>query len=230
MCKTVIKAIFLFLLLAFYNTGFSQPNGRTKYWVDKNGKKVSKFERGSITEKENLAWAIHKSKDSGNVATLKNPRYQAYETKYDSIKSYFQKATNREFKEGTIFLISYYYKDDFCSDFSTNHYKKSLINDRKTFLSEIKNSVETNNKNIIYFVFFDNGIKLDNDFTSEKEFFFTDTDNFLRRNLMTSPTLCGSELIIKPDGTALVRNGEYRADWMANHLKPEIWNSFFESE
>lgn len=109
MFKTTVKITILFLFLASYNTSFSQANGRVKYWVDKDGKKISVNNLRSRSEKEDLTWAIHKSEDSGYVATLKNPIYQAYNTRYDSIKNYFQKATNREFKEGTIFLISYYY-------------------------------------------------------------------------------------------------------------------------
>ncbi len=52
----------------------------------------------------------------------------------------------------------------------------------------------------------------------------------LENTFLKIPTLCGSYALIKPNGQALVRNGEYRPDWLVSLLQPENWNINFSPE
>ena len=60
-----------------------------------------------------------------------------------------------------------------------------------------------------------------------QKYFINDENSFFKINFFKKSILCGSFLIIKPNGQTLIRNGEYRIDSMANHLIPDIWNKIF---
>lgn len=165
--------------------------------------------------------------DTARVATLSHPVYQRLEISYSPFRYNLEKIIEKEIPGNTIFLLEFTYRDDLCSHKSTNNWKKSVVKSRKYFLRPIKAEVEEKYPEIIYLKFFEEGISLYNDPTSTEEYFFKDLNNFLRNTLFRNPSFCGSFALIKPNGQVLIRNGEYRADYMADHLKPEAWNYLF---
>ena len=142
-------------------------------------------------------------------------------------KNAIEKITNRTYSDSTFFLINFNYLDDPCSDWFSNEMNIEKINSRKNFNNPIKRKLERNS-NVIFLCLFENKIILKNRPKSKNEYFFSDQNDFFRNNLFLYPTLCGSFGLIKPNGEALVRNGEYRPDSMFEHLKPEIWNLIFQ--
>ncbi len=96
----------------------------------------------------------------------------------------------------------------------------------------MKISIEKKYPNVIAFLLFENGISLLNfdNLPNEKEFFYSDKEGFFKENLFKKSILCGSQCIIKPNGETVVRNGEYRIDNMAEHLKPKNWAILFPTE
>ena len=165
--------------------------------------------------------------DSARVATLSHPVYQRLEISYSSFRFNLEKITGKEIPENTIFLLDYTYLNDLCSSKSTNNWKKNVVKSRKEFLRPIKTEIENTYPEILYLKFFEEGITLQNDPTSTEEYFFMDFNNFLKNSLFRNPSFCGSFALVKPNGQVLIRNGESRADYIADHLKPEVWNQLF---
>ena len=161
------------------------------------------------------------------VHQINAPKYSTYKVDYTLIKTEIEKITNRTYTDSTIFLINFNYLDDNCSDWFSNNLSSEKINDRKTFIEPLKKSIEYKS-NIIYLAFFENGIVLKNKPESKREYFFSDQNNFFRKNLFINATVCGSFGLIKPDGQTLIRNGEYTPTEMFQHLKPEIWELIFQ--
>ena len=172
------------------------------------------------------ALGFRKVKDSGMIHQINAPIYLKYTTDYKKLKDSIEVITSIKYHDSTIFIIGYNYKDDNCSKIFSNNMTQGMINERKKILNPIKRKIERKS-NIVYLMLFENGIVLKNKPESEKEYFFLDKNNLFRKTLFIYPTVCGSEAIIKPKGQALIRNGEYRPDWMADHLKPDIWDKFF---
>ena len=89
----------------------------------------------------------------------------------------------------------------------------------------MEKSIESKNPNLVYLVFHEKELELQNS-NSDTEYFFSDTEGLLRKHIFLNPTLCGSFLLSKPDGKALVFNGENTAERMAENLDPKIWDDF----
>lgn len=87
--------------------------------------------------------------------------------------------------------------------------------------------MELSRPQVLYLKFFEEGITLQNNPASPEEFFYSDTENFLKNTLFQNPSFCGSFALIKPNGQVLIRNGENTAGLMADYLEPEIWNQLF---
>lgn len=224
---SILKFSSVILLLLIGNSGHSQSNGKAKYYIDSKGKKIPTDQFAELQKKEDLAWAFRKTKDSGNVVQLKNPVFEAFHVDYLKLKSGIETLTNQKHKDATIFLISYIYLNDPCSDTSTNNISYEVYNSKKEFYDQVKNFVEKKYPNLVYLVFFEEGIKINPTKNNPNNYFITDRNNFLKSKFFRHPTLCGSEMIINTDGNILVRNGESRGDFMASNLNPVIWNSFF---
>lgn len=171
--------------------------------------------------------AYRKTKDSGYVYQYNAPKYSTYKVDYTIIKTEIEKITNKTYTDSTIFLINFNFLDDTCSGWFSNNLSSEKINDRKTFIEPLKKGIEYKS-NVIYLAFFENGIVLKNKPESKREYFFSDQNNFFRKNLFINATVCGSFGLIKPNGQTLIRNGEYRPDSMNEHLKTEIWNLIFQ--
>ncbi len=218
---------FLFLLI-FFTVSLSAQNNNTEYYLDPDGREISKEEKYFLRDKyPDNSLAFRKTKDSGYVYQYNAPKYSTYKVDYTIIKTEIEKITNKTYTDSTIFLINFNYLDDTCSDWFSNNLSSEKINDRKTFIEPLKKGIEYKS-NVIYLALFENGIVLKNKPESKREYFFSDRNNFFRKNLFINATVCGSFGLIKPNDQTLIRNGEYRPDSMNEHLKPEIWNLIFQ--
>lgn len=224
------KLIFIFLLLNSINN-YSQ--NKAKYLVDPQGIYYENTLEKSIDlyrKYKDYSSGFRIAKDTGYIYMFNVPKYSIYLVDYDVIKKQIELITNKKYNDSTTFIIDYSFFNDPCTNVYSNNMSKILISERKAFLNPIKRNIEKRYINSVYFHFFEKDIELKNNLNSKKEYFFSDKNNFFRNNLFLNPTLCGSLCLIKPNGETLVRNGEYRADSMAEHLNPEIWNEIFNSE
>lgn len=214
----------LFILLNYL--GYCQSGNNPKYWIDENGKSISEelfLEKWRATEAVFARWD-YIAKDSGLVAKMTHPKLNLYTINHPFFLKYINKATNKNLSENTILLIEFMYKDDFCGSKSSNKWTKSKIKNRKTHTDRWKKNIESTNTNLVYLVFFEKEIILQNS-NSDTEYFFSDTEGILRKNIFLDPTLCGSYFLSKPDGKTIVLNGENTAERMAINLDPKIWDS-----
>lgn len=217
--------IALFLLIFIYN--YSQSSA--KFWLTPDGKKIKNKNMGEVSKQfPDFSMGYRKTKDSGLVYQYNVPTYEKSKVNYDFFKNQILNISNQKFSDSTIYVIYFHFIDDNCSSSFSNNMTKERIKDHKFYSDFYKSNVETI-KNVNYLILFENGITLKNDINSKDEYYFNDINNFFRTNIFKKPTLCGSFCIIKPNGETLIRNGEYRVDWMVEHLKPEIWNKIFES-
>lgn len=220
-----MKNIIVFFFILSTTINYSQSTA--KYWLNPKGEKIKNRNMRDISLKyPDFSMGFRKTKDSGLVYQNNVPTYEKSKVNYDFIKKEITTISNKTFSDSTIYVIYYHFIDDNCSSSFTNNMTKDKIKDDKIFSDFYKSKVESH-KNIIYLILFDYGIILKNEINSKNEYYFTDKNNFFRNNIFKKPTLCGSFCIIKPNGETLIRNGEYRVDWMVEHLNPEIWNKVF---
>lgn len=205
-------------------------NSKAKYTLDLQGKKTSESFRILHEKYPENAMAFRMTQDSGRVYQYNAPRYSAYKINYADFRKKIEDVTGKTFSESTTFIIYYNYKDDICSDWFSNNVNSELIKKQKEYHDSFKVYIEKTYPNSVFLVLYEKGVTLSNSLQSGNEYFFSDKNNDIRKNIFRNPTVCGSFGIIKPDGTTLVRNGEHRADWMAEHLNPEIWDSIFKTQ
>lgn len=218
------------IFILFFTLNSVAQSNSAKYWLDPEGNEVKiKYIRLLSDQFPDNAMAFRKTADSGVVYQYNAPKYSTYKVDYSIFKSEIEKITNKKYPDSTIFLITFNYSDDTCSDWFSNNLSSEKINLRKSFYFSLKTKIERKS-NVIFLCFFENGITLKNRPESKKEYFFSDQNNFFRKNIFTNATICGSYGLIKPNGQTLIRNGEYRPDLMNEHLKPEIWNLIFNKE
>lgn len=222
--------VFLLCFLTSCITPQSASLSNKENWVyldqDKNQITAEDFQQKWRNKENNFVRYDYVAKDTGRVATLFEPIYSQYLVKYSTISKKLEELTGKQFSQNTIFLIEYRYVDDPCGKY-TNNWTKGTIKKRKRFTSPNKNEIEKLNSNLVVLNFFEEGISLKNNPELAEEYFFIDTNSFLRKNLFKDPSFCGSYALIKPDGETLVRNGEYSAQLMAGHLQSDIWNKIF---
>jgi len=223
----VLCTLFIYTFTLAQNT---KENRKIKHILDPFGKKTNVIFMDLSKKYPENAMAFRITPDSGRVYQFNAPRYSAYNINYADFRKKTEEVTGENFPESTTFIIYYNYKDDVCSDWFSNNLKSELIKKQKEYHDPIKSSIERKYPNTVFLILYDNGIAIQTDPKAKKEYFFSDKENYLRKTIFKNPTVCGSFGVIKPDGTTLVRNGEYRADWMAEHLNPEIWNSIFKSQ
>lgn len=221
--KIVITVLLLlFLTLSVYS--------QEKIFIDEKGDTISKdIYRKKWSNKDLLlsVWS-HKDENGKIYYTLKKDLYLKGLINYDSIIKKLEKVTNKKFKNSNTLLIEYYFKDDLCTQNRNNKWSKSEISSRKSYTTPIKKELEK--KEIAMIVLFDNDIILKNKPKRKNEYYYKDINNYFKNKFFKNPTTCGSFALIKPNGQYIIRNGEYRADFMAQHLKTENWKIFFNSE
>ena len=222
-----ILKFFLFALIIVSCSTLSTK----RYYLDENGNQVSEdsFLKKWRTPKLDFArWdAVN---DTARIARLSHPVFEQYALSYPPFHKNLEKMTGKEFNDSTIFLLQYRYFDDLCTSKQTNNWKRNAVRERKHFLDSITEETLTKNDQLVFLHFFEEGIELANHPGSPEEYFYMDTKNFLKKSIFTNPTLCGSFALVKPNGQVLVRNGEFRSDWMAEYLKEEYWALIFPSE
>lgn len=220
----------IILFIVFISLGLCATFGQETIYFDENGNKVNETKfRKKWGDKELLLTRWDSiGIDNKHYATLKKDLYMVVNCDYQDIKQQIEKIIKRTIPPNEILLLRYNYIDDLCNSNWDNIWTKSEIDKRNEFIKPIRNKLKKDN--VFYIVLFDKGFELHNNPNSKNESFFKDNKGYFRKLIFTTPTLCGSYAIIKPNGQTLIRNGEYRADWMAQHLLPENWNLFFESK
>lgn len=213
----------LFIVLNYLSYSQTRPN--PKYWIDENGKSISEeifLKKWRATDFEFARWD-YIAKDSGMVAKTAHKNLNLYIINHSSFLNYINKISNKKLPENTTLLIEFHYLNDFCRG-TSNKWTKYRIKERKTHTDRWKKIVESRNPNLVYLVFYEKEILLQNSI-SDTEYFFGDKEGFLRKNIFLDPSFCGSYLLSKPDGKTIVRNGENTAERMAVNLDPKIWDS-----
>lgn len=198
-------------------------------YLDQNGDRITaeEFQQKWRNKENNLVRYDYIAIDTGRIATLKEPVYSRYIVSYSKVVDKFEEITGKTFPANTIFFINYTYRDDLCSQESSNNISKHKIASRKVFFKPRLDEIRSRNKEIVFLSFYENGIHLQNSPEKPEEYFYMDKENFLRENLFLTQTFCGSFALIKPNGQTLVRNGESSLWYIEQHLKPENWEQFF---
>lgn len=220
-----MKNIFI-LLIAIPFLVVSQ-NAQTKFILDSIG---NKSDHHTLWNKyPDKAFEVRIAKDTGFVHQMSLTKYETFFSDIKIIKNEIEKITSQKYSDSTIFLIDFIYFNDNCSSNYSNDFNKILYNERKSYLNPRKNEIETKYKNLVFIVLFQNAIKIYNNekIKPEKEYFFSDSNDYFKKNIFKKSALCGSMCLINSDGKILLRNGEYVIQMMADHLKPEIWNKIF---
>lgn len=215
------------LLLFLFTIGISAQNSNTKYYLDPNGKEISKEDKYFLGDKyPDNSLSFRKTADSGVVYQFNSPKYSTYKVDYKIIKTEIEKITNKTYSDSTIFILNFNYLDDNCSTCFSNNMTIDQINFLKKYFNQHKTEIEKKG-NIKIISFFEKGISIYSDSKNKDEYFYNDSNSFFRINLFKNPTLCGSYGLIKPNGQTIIRNGEYDIMSIYKHLKDRIWNKFF---
>ncbi|MBC2844452.1 hypothetical protein [Winogradskyella flava] len=217
------KATYLLLFLSLS----LHSNAQQKIHIDEKGDTISETYFQNKWRNPDLSLSRWDSLGENNkrYCKLKKELFLKGTIDYSIIKKELEKIISTNIPDSSTILISYYFKDDLCTSAQNNKWTKEEIKQRKDFLNPIKESL--NEKGIVFLCLFEKDMTLKNKPKKSTEYFFLDEYNYFRSNLFSNPTLCGSKGIIIPNGQTLIRNGEYRADWMAKSLEPEIWSQFF---
>ena len=212
-----------FLLLFSYLSCLAQRH----FYIDELGDTISRRKFTKKWHDKDLLLSRWDSigKTKKRYSTLRQNQFMKGHYDYQTIKTEIEKITSLEIKDHSIFIIAYFFKDDFCIPNRDNIWTSSEIEERKQFLKPIKTTLE--DKAIVFICLFEKGIALEKHSKSEKEYFFKDENEFFKKNLFSFPAMCGSYAAIKPNGQTLIRNGEFRADWFSEYLHPENWSKIF---
>jgi len=217
------KTLFFGLILVF---SFLLSESQEQIYIDELGDTISKsyFQKKWRNNDLLLSRWDSLGKSKKRYSVLRKNLYMKGLYEFKTIKKEVEKILSNKIQDSTTIIIEYYYKDDMCSP-SRNNWTRKNVNYRKNFLKPIKKSI--NSKGIMFICLFEKGIDLKNNPKSEKEYFFVDENDFFKKNIFISSTLCGSLAAIKPNGEVFIRNGESRADWFSQYLKPENWALLF---
>lgn len=211
------KYLYFFLFfMGFINAQYKE------YVLDPAGKK-SNFQYLFKKYPDN-SMEFRITKDSGKVYQITAPAYEVINSNYDTIRKILPEYPSKIKNDSLIYIIQYFYKND--HTFLDENNKFTDKNDTYiNFIKTLKRSVEKENPNVKIYHIFEEGIDISN--VKNQKYFINDENSFFKINFFKKSILCGSFLIIKPNGQTLIRNGEYRIDSMANHLIPDIWNKIF---
>lgn len=164
------------------------------------------------------------TKDSGKVFQITAPAYEVINSNYDTVRKILPEYPSKIKNDSLTYIIQYFYKNDH-TFLDENNKFTDKIDTYINFIKTLKRSVEKENPNVKIYHIFEEGIDISN--VKNYKYFISDKNSFFKTNFFKKSILCGSFLIIKPNGQTLIRNGEYRIDSMANHLIPDIWNKIF---
>lgn len=217
-----------FLFLLFISSIVNAQKSEINYWINENGKSITmdSFLSEWRSDKSDFARWDYSTKDSVRVARITHQKFETYEVQPNYFVDYFEGLTGEIYPKNSIFLVEYRFLNDYCEGIPDNSFTSDEMERKVNFIEDQIKNVQRINSNVAYLIVFEEGIKFH---TSKKinEYYFTDKNSFLRKSVFLNPSLCGSFLILKPDGKALVRNGEFNATMMAECLKPKNWDSIF---
>ncbi|WP_104735537.1 hypothetical protein [Hanstruepera ponticola] len=222
-----MKYLFITIVVLFcFQVNFAQEN----IFIDENGNEIKEidFKKKSMDRSLMLSAWKHIDDKGEIVYTLKKDLYKIDILNYKEVKDQIEILINRRVPDNNTILLEYYYKDDLCTSNRDNIWTRKEVINRKKFTNSLKRKIEKDY--ITYIVLFEKEIVLKNNHNNKKEYFYADETGFFRDNIFKNPTICGSFALIKSNGETVIRNGEYRADLMAKHLKPENWNLFFKPQ
>ncbi|MBN8565345.1 MAG: hypothetical protein J0M25_01245 [Flavobacteriales bacterium] len=228
--------IFLFLPISLFSQDLNKVPNHYKYdsktikylFLDIDGTALTEeeyYKKWRDTSLHVTGWHYIK-KDSGYIHRLHNKEFNYFQLEYRSFLNLIEKMTQKKLNDSALILIEYVFKDDLCSNSSTNYYHKTAIEEKKYMSNQYKKFFKKQNKNLYYFVFFEEGIVLQNS-KKEDEYYFTDQNNELKNTFFKNETLCGALMITNTDAKAFVRNGEFRPDQMIYYLNPKVWKTIF---
>jgi hypothetical protein len=164
------------------------------------------------------------TKDSGKVFQITAPAYEIINSNYDTIRKILPEYPSKTKNDSLTYIIQFFYKND--HTFLDENNKFTDKNDTYiNFIKTLKRSIEKENPNVKIYHIFEEGIDISN--VKNYKYFISDKNSFFKTNFFKKSIVCGSFLIAKPNGQTLIRNGEYRIDFMTNHLIPDIWNKIF---
>lgn len=218
------NSLIALLLLTSFISYSQSSDDNTNYWIDIDGKSVSKtqfLKQFGGRYSEFAVWN-YITKDSGRV-TKTHYKFNLYTVDHSFFLNYINRTTNKKLPINTTLLIEFHYKDDLCSSNSSNKWSGSKVANRKYHTNTWKKYIESKNENLVYLVFFEKGIEVQNS-KSKREYYFSDQENILRKKIFLNPTSCGSYMLSKPYGITLVRNGESTAITMVANLDPKKWD------
>lgn len=210
---------FLYLFLFFMGLINAQNK---EYVLDPAGKK-SNFQYLFKKYPDN-SMEFRITKDSGKVFQITAPAYEVINSNYDTVRKILPEYPSKIKNDSLTYIIQYFYKNDH-TFLDENNKFTDKIDTYINFIKTLKRSVEKENPNVKIYHIFEEGIDISN--VKNQKYFINDENSFFKTNFFKKSILCGSFLIIKPNGQTLIRNGEYRIDSMANHLIPDIWNKIF---
>lgn len=210
---------YLYIFLIFMGLINAQNK---EYVLDPAGKK-SNFQY-LIKKYPDNSMEFRITKDSGKVFQITAPGYEVINSNYDTLKKILPEYPSKLKNDSLTYIIQFFYKND--HTFLDENNKFTDKNDTYiNFIKTLKRSVEKENPNVKIYYIFEEGIDISN--VKNQKYFINDENSFFKINFFKKSILCGSFLIIKPNGQTLIRNGEFRIDSMANHLIPDIWNKIF---
>lgn len=218
------KIIILLLIQIISANSYSQ-----KFYLDENNKKITRqiFQKKWRDDELNLFRWDYIKKDSGRVAKLCSNQFRFFRANYDTICKEIRSLTKKKLPENATIIIEFIHANDLCnSQENPNSWDKGRLNNRELFLNEVRNNIKNNNIKNIYLVVFDKDINT-NSYINSIENFYIDINNFFKNTFFQKPALCGSYLALKPDGYLLIRNGEFRADFLLKYLDSSIWSEIF---
>ena len=197
-------------------------------YFDTQGKQLTKedFQKQYRDSLNGLAY-WEEENDTAIIESL-HPEFEQYTVSYPGFLQKLHSITGKKFGDSSVVIISYEYKNDLCSKRNNNLWTKRRIEENKDYTDDIKANIALMNEKLIYLVVFEKGIRLENDPTAANEYYFSDEENFLRKNIFRNPTTCGSIALIRPPGEILVSHGEGRTDIVAARILPDqAWYRLF---
>ncbi|HKJ48225.1 MAG TPA: hypothetical protein VJ973_04005 [Christiangramia sp.] len=220
-----MKPLILFYLLTLTISQFSFSQDYTVF-ADSAGNVISE-DQFKAQIKNHPTWR-YMAQDSILVKQIiDSPALETKTDTYINAKDQIEEITGIKYSDSTIFLISYILHNDFCHFLEDqnewNEVELKEIYDR--FLPQIR-SIESKNKNLEVIYLFQDELTL-GDIKQKRKIFYKDRNNYFKNSFLTNPATCGHNVLIKPNGEMLIRNGEYPLEWMAKELKDKNWSNYF---
>lgn len=223
----LIKVWIIILCSIFIPKTFAQNN--SEYYIDENGNNISKdlFLKRWRDVENNLTRWNYREKDSGLVNKLNLGKSLRLKVKYDTFLEEIQKITGNNYDSKTVFHIRFGYLNDYCGRTVSNKITSTDLKRIQENLEPIRKHLKEQNPSTVYIILKEQGITIENtDKTLDKKVVFVD-NGFFRKHLFTNPTLCGSGVIIKPNGETFLYNGETTSSFYINALNQDNWDKLF---